>query len=231
MLGQVLHQPTRVVEGPVRVVAGEQQDLVALRHNSGRIQVNACSTKTIRRVGLGYPRSVCTGCEYRDIGAGLHDQLPECEVCIAAREFAVGREGVRPVAGGISAAPFHRERTGEAVQLDVSLLSTAWWAAGASVTQGMETGQTMRSPMPNSVAPTVNPFLGNYLTSDGDAFEHLGLPAADDDSRFSEVLPLIENAAAAVELIAGPIRSQPFDYWSQHLKTMKGKWTGIASQS
>ena len=49
------------------------------------------------------------------------------------------------IAGGISAALFHRERTGEATELDVSLLSTAWWAAGASVTQGMETGETMRS--------------------------------------------------------------------------------------
>ena len=106
------------------------------------------------------------------------------------------------IAGGISAALFHRERTGEAVELDVSLLSTAWWAAGASVTQGMETGETMRSLMPDSVGPTVNPFLGNYLTSDGgtinlcivsptgyirDAFEHLGLPELADDPRFSDV--------------------------------------------
>ena len=53
------------------------------------------------------------------------------------------------IAGGISAALLHRERTGEALELDVSLLSTAWWAAGASVTQGMETGQTMRSTMPD----------------------------------------------------------------------------------
>ena len=97
------------------------------------------------------------------------------------------------IAGGISAALFHRERTGEAVELDVSLLSTAWWAAGASVTQGMETGETMRSLMPDSIGPTVNPFLGNYLTSDGgtinlcivsptgyirDAFEHLGSAGA-----------------------------------------------------
>src|SRR6202040_3031115 len=70
------------------------------------------------------------------------------------------------IAGGISAALLHRERTGEAVELDVSLLSTAWWAAGASVTQGMETGETMRTAMPGSVGPTVNPFMGNYLTSD-----------------------------------------------------------------
>ena len=120
------------------------------------------------------------------------------------------------IAGGISAALFHRERTGEAIEIDVSLLSTAWWAGGASVTQGMETGETMRSVMPDSVGPTVNPFMANYLTSDGgtinlcivsptgyirDAFEHLGLPELADDPRFSDVLPLIENAEAAVELI------------------------------
>ena len=148
------------------------------------------------------------------------------------------------IAGGISAALFHRERTGEATELDVSLLSTAWWAAGASVTQGMETGQTMRSLMPNSMGRSVNPFLGNYETSDGgtinlcivsptgyirDAFEHLGLGEVAEDPRFAEVLPLIENADAAAALITDAIRSKPFEYWRQHLKTMKGQWAPFQS--
>src|ERR1700756_5266555 len=51
------------------------------------------------------------------------------------------------IAGGISAALLHRERTGEALELDVSLLSTAWGAAGASVTAGMENGEVMRTSM------------------------------------------------------------------------------------
>ena len=148
------------------------------------------------------------------------------------------------IAGGISAALFHRERTGEAVEIDVSLLSTAWWAAGASVTQGMETGETMRSLMPDSLSPSVNPFMGNYQTSDGgtinlcivsptgyirDAFEHLGLGELADDPRFSDVLPLIQNASAAAELVAEAIRSKPFEYWRQHLKTMKGQWAPFQS--
>ena len=123
-------------------------------------------------------------------------------------------------------------------------MSTAWWAAGASVTQGMESGETMRSLMPDSIGPTVNPFLGNYLTSDGgtinlcivsptgyirDAFEHLGLAELADDPRFSEVLPLIENAEAAAELISEAIRNKPFEYWRQHLKTMKGQWAPFQS--
>ena len=148
------------------------------------------------------------------------------------------------IAGGISAALLHRERTGEALELDVSLLSTAWWAAGASVTQGMETGEVMRTPMPGSAAPMVNPFMGNYQASDGgtinfciisptgyirDTFEHLGIPESADDPRFSEVLPLIQNADAAAELITKAIAGQPFDYWRQHLRTMKGQWAPFQS--
>lgn len=148
------------------------------------------------------------------------------------------------IAGGISAALLHRERTGEAVELDVSLLSTAWWAAGASVTQGMETGEVMRTPMPGSLAPSVNPFMGNYLTSDGgtinlciisptglirDTFEHLGIPDAADDPRFSDVLPLIQNADTAAKLIADAFAGKPVDYWRQHLKTMKGQWAPFQS--
>lgn len=148
------------------------------------------------------------------------------------------------IAGGISAALLHRERTGEAVELDVSLLSTAWWAAGASVTQGMETGEVMRTSMPGSLAPSVNPFMGNYQTADGgtinlciisptglirDTFEHLGIPEAADDPRFSEVLPLIKNADDASRLITQAFAGRPFDYWRQHLKTMKGQWAPFQS--
>jgi len=148
------------------------------------------------------------------------------------------------IAGGISAALLHRERTGEALELDVSLLSTAWWAAGASVTQGMETGEVMRTSMPGPGLLSVNPFLGNYLTSDGgtinlcivsptgyirDTFEHLGLADLADDPRFADVMPLIQNADAAVELIAEAIAAKPFEYWRQHLKTMKGQWAPFQS--
>jgi crotonobetainyl-CoA:carnitine CoA-transferase CaiB-like acyl-CoA transferase len=148
------------------------------------------------------------------------------------------------IAGGISAALFNRERTGEAAELDVSLLSTAWWASGALVAQGMEKGVITRNTMPTSGGSLKNPLMGNFRTSDGgtinlcmvsptglirDAFEHFGIPEAANDPRFADVHKLIENSKAASDLIVKAIGSKPFAYWRKHLKTMKGQWAPIQS--
>ncbi|WP_348674596.1 CoA transferase [uncultured Abyssibacter sp.] len=148
------------------------------------------------------------------------------------------------IAGGISAALFHRERTGEAIELDVSLLSTAWWAAGTAVDQFIEAGTIMRNRMPRSGGNPGNPFTGNFKTSDGgtinlciltpgplirDTFEHLGIPDAADDPRFQDAKGLMTNWEAASELITKAFSEQPFEYWRQHLKTMKGQWAPIQS--
>ena len=148
------------------------------------------------------------------------------------------------IAGGISGALLHRERTGEAVELDVSLLSTAWWASGALVAQGMEKGVITRNAMPGSGGTARNPFSGNFRTSDGgtinlcittphglirDTFAHLGIPAAADDPRFADALQLFENSKAASELMVEAFAGKPFAYWREHLKTMKGQWAPIQS--
>jgi len=148
------------------------------------------------------------------------------------------------IAGGISAALFHRERTGETTELDVSLLSTAWWSAGTSIDMGMDTGKIMRATMPKSGGSMGNPFLGNYQTSDGgtinlctltpgpvirDMFEHLGIPEAADDPRFADAQSLMSHWEPASELIAEAFAKQPFAYWRQHLKTLKGQWAPIQS--
>jgi crotonobetainyl-CoA:carnitine CoA-transferase CaiB-like acyl-CoA transferase len=148
------------------------------------------------------------------------------------------------IAGGISAALLHRERTGEALEVDVSLLSSAWWAAGANLTQGLEKGVTARSPMPDSGGASKNPLMGNYRTRDGrfinlcmpsptgliqDTFEHLGLPEAGRDPRFADVLSLIKNSQAANELIKQAFAGQTYEYWRKHLKTLKGQWAAFQS--
>ena len=146
------------------------------------------------------------------------------------------------IAGGISAALFHREKTGETTELDVSLMSTAWWASGALLAQVMETDVYIPNAMPRSGGVSVNPFMGNFRTSDGgwinlcilspsnvirDTFEHLGLPEMADDPRFSEPLKLFENAAIASGYIVDAFSKKPFEYWRQQLKTMKGQWAPV----
>ena len=148
------------------------------------------------------------------------------------------------IAGGISAALLHRERTGEALELDVSLLSAAWWASGALIAQGMEKGVITRNAMPKSGGTARNPFSGNFRTSDGgtinlcintphglirDTFEHLGIPEAADDPRFADALKLFENSKAASDLMVDAFAKKPFAYWREHLKTMKGQWAPIQS--
>lgn len=143
------------------------------------------------------------------------------------------------IAGGISAALYHRAQTGEATEVDVSLLSTAWWACGSSIDQAIESGITPRARMPASGAMPGNPFLGNYHTSDGgtinlctltpgpyarDLFMHLGLPELADDPRFTDAHKIMENWQPASELIEAAIAAKPFDYWRTHLKTYSGQW-------
>jgi crotonobetainyl-CoA:carnitine CoA-transferase CaiB-like acyl-CoA transferase len=148
------------------------------------------------------------------------------------------------IAGGISAALFHRERTGEAVEMDVSLLSTGWWSAGAAVDQAIELGHARRGRAPVAGGSPGNPFIGNFMTSDGgtinlcvltpgphirNTFEHLGIPEAADDPRFSTVEALMRNWPDAGALIVQAIGKKPFAYWREHLKTMTGQWAPFQS--
>lgn len=150
------------------------------------------------------------------------------------------------IAGGISAALFHREKTGEAVEFDVSLLGAAAWASGALIAQVAETGILTRNSYPGTGGAARNPFMGNYQTSDGGTinlctisptghirslFEHVGLPELADDPRFSEPRALFENAGAASDRLIKAFQAKPFEYWRQHLKTYSGQWAPIQSFS
>ncbi len=150
--------------------------------------------------------------------------------------------GAMYIAGGISAALYHRANTGEAVEMDVSLLSTAWWSSGLAIDMAMDTGLNPQARMPSSGSAPGNPFLGYFYTSDGgsialsvlspgpfirDTFEHLGLPEAADDPRFADVYALIRNWEAASALIVKAFASRPTAYWRKHLQTMQGQWAPV----
>lgn len=170
---------------------------------------------------------------------------PEMEGVLGQGMPAFGDSiGGMNIAGGIAAALLHRERTGQALEVDVSLLSSAWWACGANLAQGMETGVVMRNAMPGTGGAAKNPLSGNFLTSDRrvialcmpspgpfieDTFRHLGLSDLIGDPRFADIHALIRNAAEASRLIAEAIAARPFAYWRQHLKTMRGQWAPVQS--
>jgi crotonobetainyl-CoA:carnitine CoA-transferase CaiB-like acyl-CoA transferase len=152
--------------------------------------------------------------------------------------------GAMNIAGAVSAALFHRERTGQATEVDVSLLASAWWAVGLGMTMGVETGEMMRARMPQSGGKPGNPLVGNFQTADKriinlnilvpdpfirDLFDHLGMSEYADDPRFSSGLSLMENWASASELIVAAIAVHPFSYWLHKLKTLKGAWGAVQS--
>lgn len=146
------------------------------------------------------------------------------------------------LAGGIAAALFHRRQTGEATEVDVSLLSTAWWVSGQVLDTYVESGRQMRVGVPRAGGSAPNPFLGHYLTADrrvislfilvpqpyiADTFEHLGLAHFIGDPRFADGQALTANSAAASELITHAIAAKPFAYWQERLKGMKGQWSAV----
>jgi crotonobetainyl-CoA:carnitine CoA-transferase CaiB-like acyl-CoA transferase len=146
------------------------------------------------------------------------------------------------LAGGIAGALFHRAQTGEATEVDVSLLSAGMWMTGAVTGSYLRTGNMMRVGTPQPGGAAVNPFIGHFQTSDNrvislfimvpgayirDTFEHLGIPEAADDPRFADALSLMKNSAEASALIAGAFARHDFDYWRCHLRTMKGQWAAV----
>ena len=146
------------------------------------------------------------------------------------------------LAGGIAAALFHRGRTGEALEVDVSLTSTAWWSAGQAVDMAAMTGTVLRNQVPVAGGAPQNPLMGQFITSDRRAialflmqpdlharslFEHLGTPDSADDPRFATMRAMAENSAALSALVAAAFSREPLEYWKRHLRTFTGQWAAV----
>jgi len=72
------------------------------------------------------------------------------------------------IAGGISAALFARDRTGEPSVVDVSLMSVGAWAIALSLGNAMLTNEVITpASLSAPMNLAVNPVIGTYRTSDG----------------------------------------------------------------
>jgi crotonobetainyl-CoA:carnitine CoA-transferase CaiB-like acyl-CoA transferase len=151
--------------------------------------------------------------------------------------------GGMTIAGGIAAALFGRERTGEASVVDVSLMSVGAWAFGLSLGNALLSGEEQPPPpLDSPMNLAVNPTIGTFQTSDGrwinftmlqpgryfaDVCRHLGLDHLIDDERFNSAEKLMANALEAGQYVADAIASRPYSYWLEHLRTMEGQWAAV----
>jgi crotonobetainyl-CoA:carnitine CoA-transferase CaiB-like acyl-CoA transferase len=150
--------------------------------------------------------------------------------------------GAMTIAGGISAALFHRERTGEADVVDVSLMNTGMWAMGAGISVSQLNGVPWHELAIQSMGQVTNPIVGCYKTRDGkylalamlqgfyywpEACERLGIPELVGDPRFDSAEKLMANAPEAAELVAAAIAGKTLAEWKERLYGMKGQWSPV----
>jgi len=146
------------------------------------------------------------------------------------------------LSGGIAAALLHRERTGEALEVDVSLMSTAYWSSGQGIDMAALAGTEFRNALPVAGGSAGMPLMGFFPTSDKRAlaiflmqpdlhfrslYAHLGFPEAADDPRFNSFMAMRENWEALSGMVSDAIAAQPLAYWKQHLKSFTGQWAAV----
>ncbi len=144
------------------------------------------------------------------------------------------------IAGGIMGALFHRERTGEATTVDVSLLGIGLWSMGASLALSLQMGKAFTPPPRN--APPGNPLVRTYRTKDGGflAFSCLqaatywpaactvvGRPELASDERFATAAALREHAADAMAVLTEAFLERTVAEWRTALADFPGQWTVV----
>lgn len=148
--------------------------------------------------------------------------------------------GAMTIAGGMMGALFHRERTGEASVVDVSLLSAGMWAMGQAISLSMLMDQPWLPPPGD--APRMNPLVANYPTKEGRYLSFCCLqagkywahlcqaidrPELATDPRFATFEALMAHSGEAVEILKAVFAERPLAEWRQRLADFDGQWTVI----
>jgi crotonobetainyl-CoA:carnitine CoA-transferase CaiB-like acyl-CoA transferase len=144
--------------------------------------------------------------------------------------------GGMTIAGGIAAALFRRERTGEPSVVDISLLATACWVLAPDITAAPF---IPRFPSGGDRRQMPNPLVGQYKTKDErwlilimlqpdrfwpDLCRHLGRADLIDDPRFRDAKVRFENRGACVDTLDAIFAEHTLDEWREKLDTLEGVW-------
>ena len=148
--------------------------------------------------------------------------------------------GGMTIAGGILGALFHRERTGEALRLDVSLLGVGMWAMSPAIALSLQLNMPWRPGPSKGGGGPANPLVGTYRTQDGKflafsclqgffywpgACRALGREDLIDDARFSSHDQLSANAGTARAILTEIFESAPMSEWRARLESFDGQWS------
>jgi crotonobetainyl-CoA:carnitine CoA-transferase CaiB-like acyl-CoA transferase len=147
--------------------------------------------------------------------------------------------GAMTIAGGIMGALFHRERTGEATTVDVSLLGVGMWSMGAALALSLQHGVGWAPPPPNTPG---TPLVATYATSDGkylnlcclqaakywpETCRTIGRPELATDERFADADAIRENLEAAVAELRATFAQRTADEWRAAFDGFSGQWTMV----
>lgn len=146
------------------------------------------------------------------------------------------------LAGGIAAALFKRERTGEPSVVDVSLLGSGLWAMGHTVALTSHLGERLVQQPPGVHGSPINPLVGVYATADeryisfvmmqpgkfwADVCRHMELDDYIDDPRFATAQSFAEHTPAAVEILREAMSKRTLPEWSERFATLAGPWAPV----
>ncbi len=178
---------------------------------------------------------------YARAGVAMGIMRPEYDLVPPAPGPGFGDSlGGMTIAGGIMGALYHRERTGVATTVDVSLLATGLWAMGQAMAMSLLTDEPWR-PEPGTQVSS-NPLVGSYATSDGrfialcclqageywrPMVEILDRPELADDPRFADHESLMANTADAVEILTEAFLDGSVAEWRVRLEPFVGQWAVV----
>ncbi|WP_145010593.1 CaiB/BaiF CoA transferase family protein [Mycobacterium marseillense] len=145
------------------------------------------------------------------------------------------------IAGGVAAALYGRQATGEPSVLDVSLLSVGAWATQFSVNMAMLMGGPLPKVERRTQAPG-NPLTGAYRTSDGrfvqlsmlqptrywpEFCRLMGLHDVAEDPRFTTIEAMAEHSETAQHIVADVIGNLTFAECQALLRKGRGQWAPV----